>query len=284
MKPKPLYHYTSAAALDTIFTIKKSVDRIDQRDNRTNVLGLPIETFRPGPVILYATHLNYFNDTSEFLLGVDTCIKILKKPNTKICEALKEKLLERFERTLKYGSNSDIYITCFSSAIDQVDLWRGYSEEHSGVAIGLGKCGLERMSGWYENVSFMECIYEQNAQEKVLTETLNSSVKKALIAADKSEGEDKRMIKLVNTVSTLLESDIVRMKSDAFENEREWRMIFRNPIRALNKQSEIDSQGEKNYHHLHPANSGKKRFITDCEFRSGRYGLTDLPQLHRTPS
>jgi hypothetical protein len=137
---------------------------------------------------------------------------------------------------------------CLSEEKDLLSQWRGYANDACGVSIGFSKEYLELLAESYRGgdvsgFSLQQVIYEHNEQEEAIKPTYNK-IKEYIdkgafkpfahrtILGSKTEEEierenreTKKFFGRVYMSMLLLMGELFRLKSIAFKEETEWRLI-----------------------------------------------------------
>lgn len=182
-----LFHYTNGAALLNIIKHQK----------------------------LWLTHINYLNDTSEFIHGLD----IIGCYVNKMIDD--EKIREELHLIKEKSSNLiDYYICSFSTAPDLLSQWRGYCPLNGGYAIEFDHELLIRGMGEYYSLN--QCIYtEHEKQEKASTKVLNN--KEKLYNSYSKYGENDHKIDFFIHALAMF-SIATYFKNESFKEEAEYRL------------------------------------------------------------
>lgn len=149
---------------------------------------------------IWASHIRYMNDASEFKHGLEITSKCLSKINIDP-SALKFGAIgvnspfpaPKFEQMLQASANDtlkmldfiDVFVASFfgsegteGDAGDVLDQWRAYSGRGTGISIGFDKTLLSGHlskigSGPELWIPFGPCLYRKDLQESYLADTVN---------------------------------------------------------------------------------------------------------------
>jgi len=137
---------------------------------------------------------------------------------------------------------------CLSEEGDLLSQWRGYAEDATGVSIGFSKDYLDKLSEASKNpelpgFTLQKIVYDYNAQQDLLKPTYKKIKElidegafrmprmQSLLGAESQEEIDAENEKIKNKFSDLnltiltLFTSLFRLKTKAFQEEREWRLI-----------------------------------------------------------
>ena len=174
-----LFHYTT---IETLFAIIKGINKEDENNIRFT---------------LRATHAGFLNDLTEGqLLG-----KALKRLG--VSEGLLD-VIGSFQ--------GHPFVVSLSELEDDLNMWRCYSNQGKGVAIGLDKEIINdtiKQQGWSNVADFKQCLY---VTEDELVKDLKSKQIETLI-----QSPNKLPLQRL-----LLEALIY--KNETFKAEKEWRI------------------------------------------------------------
>lgn len=198
--PNILYHYTSQGGLFGILKGQK----------------------------LWATNINYLNDTTEFTLAFLLAAECLKQGRCKFKnKGCVDQVVDLLERMLSPGD--DIYVCSFSTEKDDLSQWRGYCAGGIGYAIGFDGKGLDKVARNQKlnakkrglrlaPFELVKCEYSNNPYVDRLTESLV----RAIDTFVSSNGWDEAKLKL------LIKSEAIAylafIKHEKFKAEQEWRL------------------------------------------------------------
>jgi hypothetical protein len=207
--PKPpdtLYHYTSLNGLCGILTKKN----------------------------IWATHIQYFNDRSEFIHTTELAEEIFGELlvssvfNTKIRNIIKSigKSFHAFANDISRKFNIGIYVTSFSGNGDLLSQWRGYCNSGAGCSIGIDRALLLDIAV-SNDCDLIECNYESNQQKpdlrNYITQALDSYSLNKLIEPP----NDNMIDDIASNIYKLIARIAPKYKDAAFKEEREWRLVPR---------------------------------------------------------
>ena len=186
--PDTLYHYTDVAGLLSIL--------------RTNEL--------------WATSVAYMNDESELVHSL-RMLRQLVDPESYEADAVAATVAEQF---MDYG---DPYLVCFCTSGDLLSQWRGYGAG-GGYALGLNSAGLADLPP--ERLMLVSVSYDEGTQAVELAELV---ARWRQVFRDVPPRADDpgtwRMAGLLFAEAFSLVA--VRYKKRVFEEEREWRLVYR---------------------------------------------------------
>lgn len=204
----PLYHYTT----------------------QTGLLGIIKDRQ------IWATHTQYLNDRREFLHATDLVRRevdrLLNDQNagTGAESAARVQALNRMSDTLSLApEHINVCVCSFSEASDSLSQWRAYGGS-SGFAIGFSpkvlQVAVERQKSF-----LAQCIYDPATQldivralvEEVLDEHLSKDSGIEHLETDKESAE--MFWKTGGHLLDYLYRYAPMLKNQAFEEEREWRII-----------------------------------------------------------
>lgn len=169
---------------------------------------------------IWATKIQYLNDTKEFALGLDITAEELKKShlNKSPMSNDREFISSLIEETENIRS-CNICVCSFSENKDLLSQWRGYSKGQGGYSIGFKKSILEEKLK-NKNTHFDKCIYDEKVYKKRIKRIINEAIDEYY---DLSKPRDTSPIldKFSNRI--LITSSII--KDIGFKEESEWRLI-----------------------------------------------------------
>ena len=235
--PKTIFHYTSASALPSIIQPN-------------------------GEASLYATHSNYLNDSNELSTGI-SLVKDILKNRPEILKLPDDRLgyLEiYFNAANTLEEHEGYFLTCFSETTGIVDQWRGYGNSGYGFALGFNYLDIVEFSSKFNNVHFLKCVYDQDKQIELIVnsaEKANSEYGERSAQLGITDGFLSKALNNFTFANTILESTL-RIKHEAFMQEREWRLVIKHSF-------------------INPPNNQSDDHVTELKFRSAARGL--IPYL-----
>jgi DUF2971 family protein len=213
---KPLYHYTT----------------------QTGLLGIIKDRQ------IWATHTQYLNDRREFLHAVDLVRgeihRLLNEENTRTGEASTARMeaLNRMRDALSLSpEHINVCVCSFSEASDSLSQWRAYGGS-SGFALGFSH-ELLQVAVEKKRFFLAQCIYDPATQldivRALVEEVLDEHLSKGSGIEDWEEFGDEESAEIFWKTGGNLLDYLYRyapmLKDQAFEEEREWRIISR-PVLA----------------------------------------------------
>ena len=182
---------------------------------------------------MYATHSDYLNDNKELSTGITLIREILEDFPKKL--NLPEERLSYLK--IYFNNKSDLkgsegyFLTCFSESTGIVDQWRGYGNAGYGFALGISHSEIANYASKYDNVHFLKCIYNRDEQVKLITDTAerannNYGHFSKSIGIQKDQPRIRNAINNYTFATTIAESAL-RIKHNAFKQEREWRLVVK---------------------------------------------------------
>lgn len=162
---------------------------------------------------IWATDINYLNDSSELLIAIECFKKELSsyakttKPNNDHVPAL-ESIIKTYEEKM----HIPIATCSFSEDGDSLSLWRGYQGQHYGVALGFDREKLEGATS--AKFSLGKCEYVVSKQQKMA----ETEVNRLMENINKHENYAMGFYLAITRLAPLL-------KNPKFRNELEWRLF-----------------------------------------------------------
>ena len=218
--PGVLYHYTDAAGLKGILHPSWPTTIVPPESG--------------GSALLHASDVRYMNDSAELRFGADLMIGSLRADarthNDDFAEVFGE-VADRLEPDL-FGPTTQhnrAFAACFCENGDLLSQWRGYAGGVGGFAIGfpaevlltraVSVIGRPIMAPLDSRVPVMPVIYGESAAVASIDRHLR----------DLREGRGFVVMRNGKPAVEWLLGDvyrlIARLKDEAFQEEREWRLI-----------------------------------------------------------
>jgi hypothetical protein len=190
--PEHLYHYT----------------------DQTGLLGI----LEKGE--LWATKIQYMNDTTEFAGAVILATKLLKErfeKETMRAQIIIQTILQRINNI----TNVNLCAVSFCENPDVLSQWRGYAGSVGGVSIGFQSDILARV-GSRARGRLGPCVYNEEAQKEIIAEIIDDILGGA---GTESELTDQDFLRLAASFDEKLISVGAFFKASGFVEESEWRLV-----------------------------------------------------------
>lgn len=173
---------------------------------------------------LWATKIQYLNDSKEFYLAIALANDILDEmAATEKDERIKLRL-NRFISNLKGIRNLNLCVCSLSEEGDLLSQWRGYSKQQGGYSIGFDSEALAMLLT-SQGFRLGKCVYEIDAQKHLVLDVINKSL---VQYQDMDEPEPELVsyssdsaryfVKELSLIAPLI-------KDISFSEEKEWRIL-----------------------------------------------------------
>ncbi|WP_459177412.1 DUF2971 domain-containing protein [Ewingella americana] len=206
--PPELYHYTDQAGFIGIIENKE----------------------------LWATQIQYLNDSKEFNLAIDIAMDIIgKKLSDRLRRSVKDVVEDIKKRVLKMDT-LNICVCSFSEQSDLLSQWRGYSKGMAGYSIGFDSVKLENIAT-ANSFLLRKCIYDTDVHRAEIGAVLDRLIDKHKMTADRIRTlpvSNRNYIvptPFVKDVKEELSLIFPLIKHHSFKEESEWRLITNGAIR-----------------------------------------------------
>lgn len=168
--------------------------------------------------------------------STETFMNIIKSGNIRLSDSYQmndymenkwiDKFLNKYENDANYKDVIDEYrnekskirphIFCLSSEKDLLSQWRAYADNGKGISIGFDLKTLKINEETNENSLFIaKCMYNEKEQENILKKIFDEYSKKS----SSTKNDIKEVVENLKLLSIIF-------KNPAFEEEKEWRIIF----------------------------------------------------------
>jgi len=199
---------------------------------------------------IWATHVSYLNDASEFFHGLEFAKQIASGI------FMEDDYLAAFGWAVRHAleeiSTDDLYVTSLSEKADLLSQWRGYCPTGAGLCLGFD---ISHLRSFCEARGYRleQCIYEHNKQiqqiELLVNQCFERFPKPNLTRTDyerldskgqvnaeidyrlrTSEGLDKpQAYAAVGWFCTEISELVPLFKNEGFHEEAEWRIVAKGP-------------------------------------------------------
>lgn len=193
----------------------------------TGLLGI-LET-----QIIWGTEVSYINDAQEIKYGIDLVVNQFGS----YAKGKDDLVQEIATRTLSIlTQQQSIFVACFCEDGDLLSQWRGYSGFGLGYSIGLNPVELakNKRKDPFRYIDIRRVIYDKDDQISIVNSELDFILDASGKLLENHTEERRRIINhAAGLLAAFLNDQIVRFKSDAFQEEREWRAIYVNSDRNI---------------------------------------------------
>jgi hypothetical protein len=171
---------------------------------------------------LWATKVQYLNDSTEFNLAVEIAKQRLADRRSSYTkpEGI-NKLIDNIIDRLSSIASVNICTVSFCEHDDLLSQWRGYSHEGGGVSIGFRADALTK-AAHKDNGRLGKCIYDNQIQNEIIIELINDVIEIATEISTDIFTEDHKYSEYFNR--QLIEWGAF-FKSTGFYEEHEWRLV-----------------------------------------------------------
>lgn len=202
---KPLYHYTTQAGLLGI---------IRQRE-------------------IWATHTQYLNDTTEYLHALRMVNEEIERRMAKATQPGYYTILENMRNGLHGAESMNVCVASFSVVRDSLAQWRAYGSPTSGFAVGIPGPHVKALvaqQGFY----LAQCIYDAERQRELVSALVGEVFEQNCEWCD-TRPEEAQYLPLGGNLNAYLHRYAPILKSSAFTEEQEWRIISRPLMNGLER-------------------------------------------------
>jgi hypothetical protein len=170
---------------------------------------------------LWATKVQYMNDSTEFGLAVALAENVLTERISATEDAKGKRLLQCIIDHLGGIANANICSVSFCGNPDLLSQWRGYSGADCGFALGFRTLPLTRIA-WRDGARLGHCIYEKQEQTSVVSGMIDEALQNVAKLNDPIEVD-------ILQVAALFERVLIKFgaffKGYSFHEEEEWRLV-----------------------------------------------------------
>jgi len=171
---------------------------------------------------LFATNINFLNDTKEFNHGIELLEYIFNSFPTN--EETKG-ILNHLRSDVKTIYSLDRYVTCFSKNGDLLSQWRSYGNQGNGIAIGFES--REIGNSLEEYVNGINIIYDETTQKSIIQEYIKILLEYFQSKKELFDWSDNDYELLVSrTILEYLEGILASFKHPSFIEEQEFRIEY----------------------------------------------------------
>ncbi|EGD2938798.1 DUF2971 domain-containing protein [Salmonella enterica] len=173
---------------------------------------------------LWATKIQYLNDSKELYLAFEFAKKILQD---KLPLADNDNCKARIERLMANLSNIthiNICVCSLSEIGDLLSQWRGYSNKQGGYSIGFDVEELKIMAK-KNNYRLEKCIYDENEQISLIKEIIDETLNIFISYEEPNPQYPEYSSKSSEYFNERIISSAPLIKSKTFGEEQEWRLI-----------------------------------------------------------
>jgi hypothetical protein len=176
---------------------------------------------------LWATHVDYLNDSSEVQYARRLVIEMLTTYEAEARLSSTRAVLSRARETFDLVAATDVYVLCFCEDGDLLSQWRGYGRGGDGYAIGIDAGHLVAKRESMGNFFFGKVEYDPERQRALLAAVIERLV--AGVAVHVAAASPKAKVAVLDECARLMRRvlwfALVTFKDPTFASEQEWRVI-----------------------------------------------------------
>ena len=195
--PEFLWHYTSASGLCGI---------------------IQSET-------IWATKIQFLNDSREFIEATGLCRSILKEIAQKHSDSWSKQLIAFLAESLKSIENVNVCVCSFTEEQDLLSQWCGYCPPTGGYCLGINSDALIKN---FSVVSFtiLPCVYDYFTQRDLVNDVVEIVLPELLKIPETSPQNLASVAKPILERFFLMIHEIAPIiKAQGFAEEKEWRAV-----------------------------------------------------------
>lgn len=221
-KPPILYHYCSLDTFQNIVTNKS----------------------------IWLSDISKSNDSTELIWLQQQVQKYLSKTRK----------IDRFNKWLEKESGLKTWCFCLSEAKDSLEMWRGYAQDASGIAIGFNSSLFDSFINKYppklpDNSALLYSTKDSEwvdfSKVEYSCEPIYPKIDK-IVNETKSLEENEKYNEIIDFIPAIsIQSFQHKYKNPSFLGEKEWRLS----VIKWNKQKSNNDTFKEIYHHVDDKNS-----------------------------
>jgi hypothetical protein len=174
---------------------------------------------------LWATHIQYLNDTQEYLYAVGVARRVLGEQVPTAADPQEGVVLSRLGTELSLGRRVYVGVASFSELDDGLSQWRDYCPNGAGYSLGFVTEDLIRL-GRQQGFYLARCLYDDASQTQAIAQALEE-VRHSVQWAAALEHQDPD--EAYGAAASVWLDRFTRLaptiKHRAFHGEQEWRLI-----------------------------------------------------------
>jgi hypothetical protein len=175
---------------------------------------------------LWATNIEYLNDTTEFNHGEDVIREVIasSKHGTK---GDRREFFNTLEKKPSIFHAEDLFVISLSEEGDLLSQWRGYTPSNFGFSIGFDPQSLTEESQTLDKMELVQCVYDEAEQMAFAKSLLDSCLEMWIQHLKRDHARESSNRDLGSIISFKVYSTFAAaaMKHRTFAEEREWRLL-----------------------------------------------------------
>lgn len=183
---------------------------------------------------IWATNIEYLNDTAEFKHGAEVLRKIVESRKGH-ATGFRREFFDALDRHSSLFQSEDVFVMSLSEEGDLLSQWRGYTPSNSGFSIGFDARLLAKVAADLDGMHLVRCIYGEDEQREFAKSVLDSCLnlwinQREIEEQQKKDFRNMEALVAFNIYSTFIAASL---KHHTFAEEKEWRLLglFRQPER-----------------------------------------------------
>lgn len=181
---------------------------------------------------LWATEYSFLNDASELNYGMTLSIELLEKEIQKDSNDTLDKYLLLVKNAMENKQEiNDFYITSFSEHKDLLSQWKGYGQNGQGFSLGFD---FKEFTRWKREdildifIYIQPVVYNVEEQKNELKQIYKNLIKHIFTLESNKSLTDEKFYSIASCTVNFIKLKSIFFKSDSFQEENEWRIVYQN--------------------------------------------------------
>lgn len=191
---------------------------------------------------LWATKIHYLNDSAEYQLALDLASSYLTRLHAVESTARSSKRRNKIKAllsNLRMIARMNVCVCSFSVHRDRLSQWRAYGGGVAGYAVGFHTEAIARQAS-AQGFHLARCVYDGENQKRLVEQLVESSLREEFPTVPFKRVSGKPRTLIVMPMGGDFPTNIARLasvlKSSAFHEEDEWRLVSDDGIDVRNMQ------------------------------------------------
>ena len=173
---------------------------------------------------LWATNIEYLNDSSEFTHG-DGFMQCAIQARQDSNNPGESEFFEWLKGMPDSVQPCDVFVASLSEAEDLLSQWRGYTPLSSGFSVGFEPATLRDFAWNNHHAMLAQCVYEESEKQALANHILNTFLEDWIASQTTDSSGTWFTPGIAASFRTRAKLAAAVIKDVAFKEEKEWRLV-----------------------------------------------------------
>ena len=174
---------------------------------------------------IWATQIQYLNDSQEFIEATGLCRSLLKQREHEQSEVWRKQLISYLSESLRRIEKANVCVSSFTEENDLLSQWRGYCPPSGGYCLGIKSDFLVEQ---FKKVHFtiIPCVYKYAEKHELLVDAIDITLPELLQTPEMDPERMQTVVEpIVQRFLAMIHEVAPIIKHPSFAEEKEWRAV-----------------------------------------------------------